>query len=161
MNKLINVIWLPGQLHDEMSILASNAYPNETGGLLIGYDAGNGLVITAITGPGPNAIHKPNTLTPDYAYHDAEIERIYSESGRRHTYLGDWHSHPDGGSMLSSKDKRTLRAIAEYQPARAPSPIMGILDGGPPWRFAAWRHFPRSLRMRRLFDRYEQMILIP
>ena len=161
MNVPTRMIWLPEKLREEMSILATNAYPNETGGVLIGYNAGNGLVITAITGPGRDAIHKPHAFTPDYAYHDAEIERIYNQSGRRHTYLGDWHSHPDGDSTLSSKDKRTLRAIAEYVPARTSSPIMGILDGRTSWRFVVWRHLPRSLRMRRFFHRYEKMSLIP
>lgn len=161
MNKPTNIIWLPEGLREEMSILASNAYPNETGGVLIGYDAGNGLVITEITGPGPDAIHKPHAFTPDYAYHDAEVQRIYNTSARRHTYLGDWHSHPDGRAILSSKDKRTLRTIARCHPARAPAPIMGILARDTPWRFGVWRHLPRSLRMRRFFHRYEEMTLMP
>mgnify|MGYP001590345474 FL=1 len=152
-------VWVPSKLLDEMSALAASAYPDETGGVLMGYDAGNGLVVTAMAGPGPEAIHERQAFAPDSAYHEAQIARIYRESGRRHTYLGDWHSHPDGGATLTYRDKRTLRAIASYRPARASSPIMGILAGGDAWCLTVWRCFPRSLRARRLLSRYEQMAL--
>ena len=153
------MIWLPERLLDEMGVLAANACPNETGGVLLGYDAGNGLVVTAITGPGPAAIHKRDAFIPDYDCQDTEIERIYRESRRRHTYLGDWHTHPAGGSALSSKDKRTLLAIARHRPARTPAPIMGILAGGEPWRLTVWQCFPRNLRRRRFFARYDELRL--
>lgn len=160
MKKHIETIWLPAKLLDEMGALATSAYPKETGGVLIGYDAGNGLVVTGITGPGPEAIHESHAYTPDYAYQDAEIGRVYRESGRRHTYLGDWHSHPDGSTTLSSKDKLTLRTIARYRPARASAPIMGIFVGGEPWRLTVWRCFRRDLLRRRFFTRYDEMALV-
>lgn len=153
------MIWIPERLLDEMSVLAANAYPNETGGVLLGYDAGNGLVLTAITGPGPEAIHEHHAFIPDYGYQDAEIERIYCESRRRHTYLGDWHTHPDGSTALSSKDKRTLLTIARHRPARTVAPIMGILAGGEPLHLTVWRCFPRNLRHRRFFARYDELRL--
>jgi len=153
------MIWIPERLLDEMSVLASNACPNETGGVLLGYDAGNGLVVTAITGPGPKAVHERHAFVPDYDYQDAEIEIIYGKSQRRHTYLGDWHTHPDGGSALSSKDKRTLLRIARHRPARTLAPVMAILASGEPWRLTVWRCFPRDLRRRRFFTRYDEMNL--
>lgn len=160
MNKPTDRIWLPEELLDEMRALATSAHPNETGGVLIGYDAGNGLVVTAITGPGPRAIHEPDAFIPDYVYQDGEIERIYRESGRRHTYLGDWHSHPDGGAALSSRDKRTLRRIARHGPAMVSAPIMGILASDECRGIAIWKCFPRDLRARRFFARYERMVVI-
>src|SRR6266853_3687922 len=133
-------IWLPQKLHEEMRELAKRAYPNETGGALIGFDAGNGLVVTAVIGPGPRAVHEPHAFTPDHEYQDAEIERIYASSRRCHTYLGDWHSHPDGSANLSLKDKRALRIIAAHKAARAEAPVMGILAGAKSWRLVVWRH---------------------
>lgn len=156
----IEKLWLPEALLDEMTALAMRAHPNETGGVLIGYDAGNGVVVTAITGPGPKAVHDLDAFIPDYTYQNGEIVRIYRESERRHTYLGDWHSHPDGGAILSSKDKRTLRRIANHRPARVPAPIMGILAGGACWDFAVWRCFPRDLRATRFFSRYNRMVVV-
>jgi integrative and conjugative element protein (TIGR02256 family) len=156
-----DLIWLPRRLHKEIRLLASRTYPNETGGVLVGFDAGNGLVVTAVVGPGPQATHKHDGLVPDYDFHDAEIKRLYVESGRLHTYLGDWHSHPDGPAMLSTRDKRTLKAIAAYREARAPIPIMGILAGARRRsELTVWRLIPRKLKAGRLFNRYVQMQVI-
>jgi len=160
MKKPTDRIWLPEELLDEMTALANRAHPNETGGVLIGYDAGNGLAIAAITGPGPRAVHEPDAFIPDYVYQDGEIERIYRESGRCHTYLGDWHSHPDGGATLSSRDKRTLRRIARHRAARASAPIMGILASDECRGITIWKCFPRDLRAARFFARYERMVVI-
>lgn len=153
------MIWIPDRLLDELNLLASASFPKETGGVFIGYDAGNGLVVTAITGPGPMAVHVPYAFTPDYNYQDAMIEHIYHESGRCHTYLGDWHTHPVGSTALSSKDRRTLLTIARHRPARIAAPIMGILAGSDPWRLAVWRCFPRDLRSRRFLNRFEELKL--
>ena len=157
MNKRTETIWLPEALLEEMITLAASTYPEETGGVLTGYDAGNGLVVTGVIGPGSEAIHEAHSYTPDYAYQDAEIERVYRESERCHTYLGDWHTHPDGRATLSRKDKRTLRTIANYRPARAPAPIMGILAGSEHWRLAVWRYLVRDVRARRFFSRYAEI----
>jgi integrative and conjugative element protein (TIGR02256 family) len=135
--------------------LAKAAAPDETGGVLVGYDAGNGLVVEAITGPGPNATHKPHAFEPDHEHQEKEIARIYACSGRRHTYLGDWHSHPGGGVDLSSQDRRTLRAISRHKPARMPEPLMVIVSGIDDWTVAAWRCRPPRLRAGRFTYRYE------
>ena len=67
-----------------------------------------------------------------------EIAEHYYASGRVETYLGDWHSHPNGGGRLSSLDRRTLAMIAGFDAARAPRPLMAVLHGGEPWRLAIW-----------------------
>ena len=140
-----------------MQLLADKARPRETGGTFMGYHAKDDVVVTAITGPGPGAVHGRDSFVPDYAYQDAEIARIYAASGRRHTYLGDWHTHPGGGSSLSRKDKRALCAISHHQPARVATPIIGILAGGAPWRLTVWRYVPGQLKKWRLFRRYAEM----
>ena len=157
MKSRIEAIWVPQDLLKEICELATRAYPNETGGVLMGYDAGNGIVLTSVIGPGPRARHEPRAFRPDYEYQDAEIQRAYTSSRRCHTYLGDWHSHPHGAEALSWKDKRALRSVSSYQPARAPRPIMGILAGGNPWRLSVWRYHPLNLRGGRYISRYEQM----
>jgi integrative and conjugative element protein (TIGR02256 family) len=160
MKSPIEPIWLPRKLHDAMRELATRAYPSETGGVLMGFDAGNGLVVTELIGPGPRAIHERHTFTPDYQYQDAEIKRIYTDSRRLHTYLGDWHSHPDGSASLSPKDKRALRVIAAHKAARAKAPVMAILAGATSWKLAVWRCVPRSVLQRRYFHRYDKMTLV-
>jgi integrative and conjugative element protein (TIGR02256 family) len=114
--------------------------PAETGGVLLGYwvEEGGEPVVTHAIGPGPEAVHERTRFIPDDEYQYAEIARLYRESGRRLSYLGDWHTHPGGAAYLSRNDRATLRRIASYAAARAPRPVMLILAPGPNWEPSAW-----------------------
>lgn len=126
---------------------ASRACPNETGGVLMGYwrhslkehvPQSGCAVVTAAVGPGAMATHAPRSFSPDHDYQDREIAKIYRDSGRIWTYLGDWHTHPRGKGELSRRDERTIHRIATEPLARAPQPVMLILAGGDPWVPYAW-----------------------
>jgi len=123
---------------------ASRALPNETGGILLGYwsPKEDQVVIIVSTRPGPRAHHDLVKFVPDDEYQEHEIERVYAESGRRHVYLGDWHSHPDGEAALSRQDRKTLRAIAAHRAACLRHPLMGILAGGRSWDLKIWKFVP-------------------
>jgi len=113
--------------------------PNETGGILMGYwSAGNAVVITHAIGPGPGARHTPYAFYPDVIFHDSEIERVYTESGRLSTYLGDWHTHPHGANSMSQRDRKTLLNIASAPEARASKPLMAILSIRGDCSLAVW-----------------------
>lgn len=125
-------VWIQQSLLDGLVAEANRLYPDETGGVLLGYRANGGsdTVIAAVTGPGPRAMHARNSFIPDYDYQEARIAELYLASGRRYAYLGDWHTHPDSmTAKLSRKDRRTLAEIATYVDARNPHPVMGILAG--------------------------------
>lgn len=128
------VLWLARTAYDDMCREAAHRYPRETGGVLLGYadQADRELVVRVATGPGPGATHEPHCFVPDHAYHDAEVARVYEESHRQWSYLGDWHTHPDGLSTLSDTDQRTLSRIARSPQARAPRPLMLLLAGSVP-----------------------------
>lgn len=132
-----SLIWLQKTLVSKIILEATEKVPNETGGVLIGYWATEfrEAVITDLVGPGPQAIHKRTSFSPDGTFHTQQIARQYRDSNRAHTYLGDWHTHPNSANGIPSwKDKRTLRRISAYAPARAPVPIMGILTEKPEWK---------------------------
>ena len=76
----------------------------------------------------------------------SEIARIYEASGRLYTYLGDWHSHPDGRPYLSHRDKTTIRKISKYTPARALVPLMAVVGTNPEWMMVVWSYFPRGFK---------------
>jgi integrative and conjugative element protein (TIGR02256 family) len=127
---------------------AERTFPLETGGVLLGYWASEytELVISEVTGPGPQAKHETRSFVPDHEYQEAEIARIYQASGRFFTYLGDWHSHPLQEAYLSRRDRRTLRHIGEHKEARAPMPIMSVIGRGPSdWSLRMWRYMPRRI----------------
>lgn len=118
---------------------ANRCAPDETGGALMGYwPDSSTVVITDVIGPGHNGRHGRNSFHPDVEHHDREIEIVYQRSGRLHTYLGDWHTHPRGAASTSHKDRKTLLAIASDPMARTPTPLMGILAGQSVWKLAIW-----------------------
>ena len=124
-------IWITQSNFESSLKEASNQCPYETGGVLIGYWGKSPAepVVTEMIGSGPRAVRTTYSFTPDQDYHVQEISKRYQESKRRITYLGDWHTHPEGKPELSTKDIKTLRRIAKYIPARAPNPIMLVLAG--------------------------------
>ena len=140
MLRKIATAWIAEAVLETMIAEADRMFPVETGGVLLGYwaDPGYEVVITDIIGPGPEAVHEELSFRPDTSYQEQEIARLYTESGRHTTYLGDWHTHPRMGAYVSRRDSRTLRHIAADPEARAPIPLMAILAGGDPWTLKIW-----------------------
>ena len=134
---------------EELLDEADLAFPLETGGVLMGYwvEPRREVVVTDVIGPGPNATHASTGFLPDAKYQEGEIDRIYLDSGRLITYLGDWHTHPLGSCSLSFKDKRTLHHIANFGDARCHEPLMAVLGGGKDgeWLVRIWKYAPHIL----------------
>lgn len=131
-------VWLSNKAIGYIFSNGNEFLPNESGGILMGYQVSEEeFVVTNVIGPGPKAIHSRNSFQPDQKYHKKEISNYYKKSGRLETYLGDWHTHPNSIPYLSSKDKETLKAIANYPQARLPKPLM--LVAAPPSReYKVW-----------------------
>jgi integrative and conjugative element protein (TIGR02256 family) len=147
-------VWISAKLLSSLAEEAEKHAPNETGGVLMGYWADpSSLVIRVCLGPGPAAIHEKYRFVPDHEYHVTEVENIFRQSNGSCTYLGDWHSHPEGAPLLSQKDRRTLKFIATDAKARAPAPIMLLVAGGPVWNPVVW--CARRKKMFCLFDGYD------
>lgn len=144
----IGKAWVPTTVTHVMREEAMRTFPLESGGVLLGYwaDEFQEVVITHATGPGSNAVHRRHSFVPDHEFQEAEVARIYQESGRISGYLGDWHSHPLGDVNLSRRDRRTLRRIAGHEEARAPVPVMAVVAGSEhTWLLAVWRYAPKRL----------------
>ena len=137
----VRIAWVSESVLDEMLAEAEHRSPRETGGVLLGYwtKQFDEVVIAEATGPGTAAVHANDGFTPDSRFDTEEIAHRYRDSGRVHTYLGDWHTHPSGSSRLSALDRRTLAGIARHEPARTPAPIMAVLAGDASWTLAVWQ----------------------
>ncbi len=136
------VVWMPEAMRQVCVDEASHTIPLETGGTFMGWWADSGTaVIRAAIGPGPNASHGRHHFQPDQDWQLDQIARHYEASGRRETYLGDWHSHPNAsGGALSWTDRRVLRRVINTPSARCPTPLMIIFWGNPDgWQIATWR----------------------
>ena len=145
--KQLRTAWISKTVYDQMITEADRVSPNETGGVLVGYWVApfQELVVTAVIGPGPRATHEKDRFIPEPEYQETQVARHYENSGRLHTYLGDWHTHPHSSSRLSRLDRKTLRVIARHPEARAPVPIMGIVAGGTPWTLKLWCGLPSRI----------------
>jgi len=120
-------VWLPNAIHDEMLTSADEFAPYETGGVFIGYVTDADIVIAKMIGPGPKAIHRRDSYSPDQEFQLDKIAKHFEDSFGMETYLGDWHTHPAGGTALSIKDKRTLTRVALTPSSQNSEFIMSIL----------------------------------
>jgi proteasome lid subunit RPN8/RPN11 len=106
-----------------MTDAASQAHPDETGGILVGvFTRGHPWVITAVEIP---SLHRGHThyLLPADTTRAAVLH--LREHDARLGYLGDWHSHPrDVGP--SSTDLASLTRISLSQP-RVPNPTQIVV----------------------------------
>ncbi len=136
----VTIAWINKEVLQRIYGEANEKSPFETGGCLLGYwdSSFKEVVIEKCTDSGANAKHSKYSFKPDGEWQETQIASIYEESGRLCTYLGDWHSHPNGILILSWKDKWTLLRIANYLPARAPHPLM-LLVAGSPWQMRIWK----------------------
>lgn len=149
MSGAVTVVWVADGAAKNLVAEASRKSPLETGGVLLGYQVGDGslTVVTAVVGPGPNAQHSRTGYVPDHEYQEQEIASTYATSGRCTTYVGDWHSHPGGALYLSRTDVRTLRAIARHKGARLARPVMIVAASGrPEWDIGVWQWRPTWLK---------------
>jgi integrative and conjugative element protein (TIGR02256 family) len=103
-----------------------DAYPNETGGVLLGHSNGLDMVVSHVIGPGPGATHEPTRFEPDHEWQAERVAELWIRDPSLE-YLGDWHTHPGGSATPSKLDKSALEVIAGSADAQQPRPVMVIL----------------------------------
>jgi len=140
--RIAGQVWLPSWALDTVIAEAEQWAPDETGGALMGYATADGLVVTNLIDGGPGAVRTPSAFTPDGDYQLSEMAALYERSGRLHTYIGDWHTHPKGSPSYSTVDRGALRTVARSPEGRCDQPLMVILAGLDPWTMMAWRYQP-------------------
>jgi integrative and conjugative element protein (TIGR02256 family) len=137
-------VWIETRVTQALAQAASDSAPAEVGGVLGGWLDGNDPVICFATVGGENAVATPTSYDPDHAWQEQELLRVFTASHGDLSYLGDWHSHPSGPLALSSKDQKTLRAIAT---ARSRNCMLLCANVGNSWALAGW-YVGKSLGLR-------------
>jgi proteasome lid subunit RPN8/RPN11 len=81
--------------------------PNETGGILFGHidPKKKILYVTKAMGPPPDSEQQPYLFKKGSVGISDAVTNMMTCSGELITYVGEWHSHPDGGLDLSAVDK--------------------------------------------------------
>ena len=152
------IVWMAQDILQGCIKEASAKYPLETGGTFMGWWSDTGAaVITAVIGPGSNAYHARNSFQPDQTWQMEQIACHYEASGRRETYLGDWHSHPNAiDGSISWIDRCVLRRVIRTPSSRCLTPLMSVIWGEPDsWQISTWfaHMIPRTfLRDRLVLD---------
>lgn len=126
---------------DRMAALRRGAAPNETGGILIGsVDAARRVVhiVDALPAP-PDSRQSPTYFIRGARHLKPQLEQITARSGGALTYLGEWHSHPDGAAARPSVDDEKVFAYLKEQlePTGAPY-VMAIRGAAEVWFRAGW-----------------------
>ncbi|KZL93244.1 ThiF family adenylyltransferase [Clostridium magnum] len=106
--KLYNNAWKKIQSELEKSS------PNETGGILLGHMDVNekSIYIMDIFIP-EDSIGSPFLFNKGSAGTEEYLKDILYKTGEIITYVGDWHTHPNMGTGMSSKDIASLNEIKE------------------------------------------------
>lgn len=81
----------------------------ETGGILLGTDDNQEIVIRHAGGPGPNALREPRRFLRDLAH--AQQLAVWAWNEDRSQWIGEWHTHPFGDLTPSNYD---LEAYARH-----------------------------------------------
>lgn len=82
--------------------------PNETGGVLLGkidYEGRTVYVATALPSP-PDSVEWPTVYIRGVQGLREKVEAITRVTGGELSYVGEWHSHPEGCSSEPSEDDR-------------------------------------------------------
>lgn len=103
----------------EMSDLMRSHSPSETGGILVGRVASTRktIYVTRLIPSPPDSRGTPFVFTRGTEKLPEALERVRRRTCGLLTYVGEWHTHPMGGSELSDTDKHAvigLRSILDY-----------------------------------------------
>jgi integrative and conjugative element protein (TIGR02256 family) len=119
----------------KMQARGSDALPNETGGVLLGYIATTATTTTVHVAscleiPDPDATHTSYQLDPGRAETAMRDDRAANDPDGEHGYVGDWHTHP-ANQPASSHDLDTLFRVATGR--RYPFAIVVLSWAEPRW----------------------------
>lgn len=120
-------IQIKDALLEKMNSLSKDHFPNEYGGLLVGFYTNNNqnLVITDIL--------LPKTFTASPVFFEREIGDMkvkleeYFMSDPSKYYVGEWHSHPNGEPFPSIRDKKAMKQICKSKNVCINKPILCII----------------------------------
>lgn len=111
------------------------AYPNETGGVCVGYYSPDHryAVIRTVSGPSRDSRATPVALVQGKEGHQEWLDEMKETHGWY--YLGEWHTHPNGLPEPSGTDISQMTAISRNTEYSCPEPVLLILAGTPPSLF--------------------------
>jgi integrative and conjugative element protein (TIGR02256 family) len=113
-----NQVWrirINSDIYNQLLQEYSTNKPNETGGLLVGrIDPRRNLVyITRNIGAPSDSIKKPYLFTRGVDQVPEILQNIRQKTGDTIDYVGEWHTHPNDSTVLSSTDMDAVNELRE------------------------------------------------
>ena len=146
-NKHKNVkLIIEDELLNNLETLGINSYPNECGGFLVGYYSSDlmSLYIKDYILP-----KKQKCSSLFFERSSEGLKQIFCQlfSSKKHYYIGEWHTHPDGSSMYSYTDLNAMKQIASSTNVCVENPILLILSilNNSPHEFSAYIYDNKEL----------------
>lgn len=104
---------------------------SETGGALLGqFDDASGVVwVSRATPPPQGSVGTPLGFELDPSAIQDDVKEQHTRSGGLLTFIGAWHSHPNGSALPSSRDIETMHALSAHLRR---SVLLLILGGSAP-----------------------------
>ena len=126
------VVW-DTELLDILARMRECRLPNETGGILLGScDRSRKILYVVDALPSPqDSEERTTSYIRGTEGLSKEVERIVHVTGSNLSYVGEWHSHPDGhGVEPSGDDKRLLNWIRAGMEEEGETGLMCIVGEG-------------------------------
>lgn len=117
---------------EQLRRLALEAWPDETGGILIGYytDNLNMAVITNVEPPPEDSVHGRFSFVRGVRGLATKLRWWWAQPpADRRYFLGEWHTHPGDQPRPSPQDCREMSALSRSGRARCPEPLLLIVGG--------------------------------
>lgn len=124
---------ISGHCMQKIKNYAVKHFPKEFGGLLLGnYTSNNkGAMVVDIVVPPKNRFRNTKiSFSADYYALNAELWKIELNPNKNIKYIGEWHTHPNGGKQYSNIDYRSIKDVAKAETVPITNPLLLIASLG-------------------------------
>lgn len=99
-------VFIDHGVEHQLRALRTQGFPNETGGILLGYYDFNidAVIVVAGLPAAPDSQGTAHSFKRGVVGQVAALEDAAKRTGGMVSYIGDWHSHPPGHSAAPSQD---------------------------------------------------------
>jgi proteasome lid subunit RPN8/RPN11 len=106
---------------------------DETGGLLVGLvnEKRKTIYVSRVLPPSSDSEGSPFAFRRGIRDYPEILDGIHARTGHMLGYVGEWHTHPEGGPQMSGRDRRTLSDIHDcLRGTGLPAHILIVSPGG-------------------------------
>lgn len=141
---------IPNIVLNEIQILCKSSYPNETGGILIGFynEQYTSAIISKFISAPPDSKSGPTWFVRGINGVKKKLDQLWYK--KNEYYIGEWHYHPDSSSNLSNQDIKQMSEISSNENYKCPEPVLLIVGG----RYKSWEYstyvFPKNKKFIQL-----------